>query len=300
MKLFSYQTTNHQTRVGIEIDNRRYNFTQLWEYFKDISGKHQAPSLIFLQIMVELGFFNDQDINEVLTTVQNLRSLNDLEITEPIHYEVPISRPQKILCIGRNYLAHAKESGHDKPEEEPIFFAKMPSTMIPHQAEIILPPAVGRVDHEIELALVIAKEGKNIPPKAAMDYIAGFTIVNDITARELQKSDLGRQKPWLRSKSFDTFCPIGPYLVPTASISDPQNLNLTLKVNGQIRQKSNTSKMIFKISELVSYISKFMTLFPGDIIATGTPDGISALQPGDLVEAEITEIGKLTNFVRDN
>lgn len=300
MKLFSYQTTNHQTRIGIEIDSRRYNFTQLWEYFKDISGKYQAPSLMFLQIMVELGFFNYQDINEVLTTVQNLRPLNDLEITDPIHYEVPISRPQKILCIGRNYLAHARESGHDKPEEEPIFFAKMPSTMIPHQGEIILPPDVGRVDHEIELALVIAKQGKNIPQALAMDYIAGFTIVNDITARELQKSDLSRQKPWLRSKSFDTSCPIGPYLVPTASISDPQNLNLTLKVNGEIRQQSNTSQMIFKIPELVSYISKFMTLYPGDIIATGTPEGISALQPGDIIEAEISEIGMLINTVRDN
>ena len=296
MKLFSYSTTNRQMKIGIEIDNRQYNFTQLWEIFKDIKGSHQTPPLMFLQVMIELTFFNLSDIKEVLDTVQKFRSLNDLRIIDQINFETPISRPQKILCIGRNYLAHAKELGNKKTGE-PIFFAKMPSTLIPHKGRIQLPLDVGRVDHEIELAVVISRQCKNIPPANAMDYVAGFTIINDITARALQKSDIEKQHPWLRSKNFDTFCPIGPYLVPTAAIAAPQNLNLTLKVNGEVRQKSNTSKMIFKIPELISYLSKYMTLFPGDIIATGTPEGISELHSRDIIEAEIDELGKLENVV---
>jgi len=296
VKLFSFSTTNRQMRIGIEIDNRKYDFTQIWEFFKDIKGSHQAPSLMFLQVMIELGFFNFQDIKEVITTVQNFRSLNDVRITDIIKYDLPITRPQKILCIGRNYAAHAEELGNKKPGE-PIFFAKMPSALIPHEEKILLPQDVGRVDHEIELGVVISQQGKNIPAASAMDYVAGFTIVNDITARAMQKSDTGKRHPWLRSKNFDTFCPIGPYLVQTTAISDPHNLDLTLKVNGEVRQKSNTSRMIFKIPELISYLSNYMTLNAGDIVATGTPEGVSELHPGDVVEAEISELGELKNIV---
>ena len=296
MKLFSFYTPKGQIKIGIEIDNRQYDFTQIWEFFKDIKGSHQTPALMFLQVMIELTFFNFQDIKEVLKTVQNFRSLDDVRINDTIKYDVPITRPQKILCIGRNYAAHAEELGNKKPGE-PIFFAKMPSAMIPHEGKILLPQDVGRVDHEIELGVIISQQGKNIPAASAMDYVAGFTIVNDVTARAMQKSDTGKQHPWLRSKNFDTFCPIGPYLVPTAAVADPHNLDLTLKVNGEVRQTSNTSRMIFKIPELISYLSEFMTLHAGDIVATGTPEGVSELHPGDVVEAEINELGKLKNVV---
>ena len=296
MKLFSYFTKNRQTQIGIEIENIKYNFSQIWEFFKDIKGSHQTPPLQFLQVMIELGFFHLEDINEVLTTVQEFRALKDIRITNDFDYDIPITRPQKILCIGRNYLKHAEELGNTPPKE-PIFFAKMPSTLLPHEGRIIIPKDQGRIDHEIELGVIISKEGKNIPVDRAYEFVAGYTIINDITARTLQKSDLSKKQPWLRSKNFDTFCPIGPYLIPAGAISDPENLSLTLKVNGEIRQSSNTSKMIFKIPQLISFISQYMTVCPGDIIATGTPEGISELHRGDTVTAEIDKIGILKNIV---
>ncbi|MBN1155727.1 fumarylacetoacetate hydrolase family protein [candidate division KSB1 bacterium] len=246
--------------------------------------------------MVELDFFNKDDITEVIQTVKELRRLDDLRILSPIQFDVPISRPQKILCAGRNYLLHARESGNEAPTE-PIFFAKMSSSMIPHQGRILLPDGVGRVDHEVELAVVISRQGHHIPEDRADEYIAGYTILNDVTARELQKKDMETKKPWLRSKSFDTFCPVGPYLVPSTVIPDVQNLEMILTVNGEIRQRSNTSQMIFPVRQLISYYSKFMTLEPGDIIATGTPEGISALHKGDIVRCQIEGIGTLENYV---
>ncbi len=297
MKLFNYYTEKREPLIGIEIDNKQYNFTQIWEFFKDIKGYHRSPQLVFLQMMIELDFFHKADIEEVLTTVKEFRNIDDIKITEHITFDVPIARPQKIICIGRNYKKHAEELGNAAPTE-PIFFAKIPSAMIPHEGVVQIPQGVGRVDHEIELAIVIGKEAKYIAADKAEDVIAGYTIVNDITAREMQKKDMRRNQPWLRSKNFDTFCPIGPYIVPAKAIENPLNLDLSLKVNGEIRQSSNTSNMIFSLSDLVAYVSKHMTLLPGDIIATGTPDGVSPLKSGDHVVGEIQSIGVLENQVR--
>ena len=296
MKLFSYSSKDNAVKIGIEIDRLNYNFTQLWEFYKDYKGLQQLPQLTFLQMMVETDLFHQQYIQEIITTVQNFRSLDDLQIKDLNRFEVPLARPPKMLFLGRNYLEHAKEGGHAAPSE-PIFFAKLPSTLISHQSQIRLPAGVGRVDHEIELAMIIGKQGKNISEAKAWDYIAGFTIINDITARALQKSDMEKKHPWLRSKNFDTFCPMGPFLVPTAAIPDAQNLDLQLTVNGQIKQQSNTSNMIFKIPKIIAYISQFVTLSPGDIIATGTPEGISELHSGDIIVAEIDGLGALENSV---
>ncbi len=296
MKLFNYFTEKHEPRIGIHYQDQTFNFTQIWEFFKDIKGFHQTPQLLFLQMMLELDVFHFADIQEVMETVSDFRSLDDVRVSGAVQYDVPVARPQKIICIGRNYRKHAQELGNDAPKE-PIFFAKMPSSMIPYGGNIVLPPDVGRVDHELELAVVIGKQAKNVNAQQAAEVIAGFTIVNDVTAREMQKADMKLSHPWLRSKSFDTFLPIGPFLVPAAAITDPQNLNLTLKVNNEIRQHSNTSNMIFPINELLAYISRHMTLFPGDIIATGTPDGVSPLKAGDEVTGEIEYIGVLSNPV---
>ncbi|MBC8185423.1 fumarylacetoacetate hydrolase family protein [candidate division KSB1 bacterium] len=240
--------------------------------------------------------FSKKNINEVITTVTNLRSLDDLKLTEPIQYDVPIARPQKILCLGRNYQKHAEELKNKVPGE-PIIFSKMPSSLLPHKGAIILPKGVGRVDHEIELALIISKMGKNVPESQALEYIAGYTIVNDVTARAMQKADTEKKKPWMRSKSFDTFCPIGPYVIPFDVLENPHSLDISLKVNGEIRQNANTSEFIFKIPQMISYLSKHMTLHAGDIIATGTPAGVSELHPGDVVTGEIESIGILENNV---
>ncbi len=283
-------------RIGIDLDGQKYDFTRIWDMFKDIQAKHQFPDLYFIQVMIELGFFNYKDINEVITIVKNLRSLDDLKIKEAIQFDVPIARPQKIICLGRNYQKHAEEFDKTAPKE-PIIFAKMSSTLLPHKGKIVLPRNVGRVDHEGELALVISKTGKNISESKAYEYVAGYTIMNDVTARAMQIQDIENKMPWMRTKSFDTFGPMGPFLVPHNTISNPNQLNITVKVNGEFRQQANTSEMIFKIPEIIEYISKHMTLSAGDIITTGTPGGVSELHNGDVVTVEIDEIGVLENYI---
>ena len=296
MKLFSFYKKPQLIRIGIEINNKKYDFSLIWDFYKDIRGEQRFPDLHFLQVLVEFDMFSQKNINEILTTVTNLRSIEDLIITEPIRYDVPISRPQKIICLGRNYKKHAEELDNEVPQQ-PIIFAKMPSALLSHQGTILMPRGIGRVDHEIELALVIGKFGKNIAAKYAMDFVAGYTILNDITARKMQKNDTENKLPWMRSKSFDTFCPLGPFLIPQDSLNDPHNLNISLKVNGELRQQSNTSKMIFKIPNIIQFVSQHMTLNAGDIIATGTPEGISELKAGDVVRGEIEGIGVLENTV---
>jgi len=296
LKLFSFLAKDHVVRIGIEIDGKKCDFTHMWEIYKDIQGKRKYPELNFIQVMIGIGILNVDDITEVIEAVKELRSLDTVKINGPIQYDVPIPQPQKIVCLGRNYRKHADELNNPVPEE-PIIFAKMPSSLLPHQGTIVLPRHVGRVDHELELAIVIGQQGKNIAESKAYNFIAGYTILNDVTARALQKADTAKKQPWLRSKSFDTFCPTGPFLVPYKAIDNPHKLELTLRVNGEVRQQASTSDMIYKIPEIIHFISRHMTLNPGDIIATGTPEGVSELQPGDVVVGEIEGLGKLENTV---
>jgi 2-keto-4-pentenoate hydratase/2-oxohepta-3-ene-1,7-dioic acid hydratase in catechol pathway len=156
---------------------------------------------------------------------------------------------------------------------------------------------VNRLDPEIELGVIIGRKAKFVSEAKALDHVAGYTIVNDVTARDMQRGDIHNGKPWFRSKSFDTFCPMGPYLLLTDEIADPQNLELKLRVNGDTRQHSNTARCIFTIPQIIAFIAKHMTLEPGDLIATGTPEGIAPLNRGDLVECTIAGLGTLANRV---
>lgn len=203
-------------------------------------------------------------------------------------YEV---KPSKIICLGRNYAEHARELGHEIPKE-PVIFLKPPSALIGPDQTIILPRRSNRVDHEVELAVIIGKRGKNIPREKAMDYVLGYTILMDITARDLQAEAKKKGLPWTVAKGFDTFAPIGPRIVDRRELKI-DDLEIGLKVNGEVRQLSRTSKMIFKIDEIIEYVSGIMTLEPGDIIATGTPEGVGPLRHGDVVEAWIEGIGKV-------
>jgi len=196
-------------------------------------------------------------------------------------------KPTKIICVGLNYIDHAKELNMEIPEY-PIIFLKPTSAIIYNEDYRISK----RVDYEVELAIVIGKKCKNIKKDEANDYIMGYTILNDVTARDLQQKD----GQWTRAKSFDTFCPIGPRIVKDI---DPMNLNIECRVNGEIKQKSNTKNMIFDVYELVEFVASIMTLYPGDIISTGTPPGVGELKAGDVVECEIEGIGILRNYVKD-
>ena len=210
--------------------------------------------------------------------------------------------PSKIICLGRNYLDHIKELGSPIPKE-PVFFAKTVNTLITNNQPIIYPkllfnnPELNRVDHEVELAFIISKKCKNIQIHSANDYILGYTIFLDLTARNMQIIDRNSKFPWYRSKNFDTFGPIGPRVVYKEDIKDPHNLEIELKLNSEIKQHSNTKNMIFRIPEILTYISKHLSLEKDDIIATGTPGGIGSIKPGDIIEASIEKIGLIKHKV---
>ena len=210
--------------------------------------------------------------------------------------------PTKIICLGRNYIEHAKEMKSKIPKE-PLFFVKTLNTLITEGNPIIYPKMLyysqeyNQVDHEVELAFIISNVCKNIQAEHVYDYIKGYTIFLDITARKMQISDRNINLPWYRSKNFDTFGPIGPRVASCAEIVDPHNLNIDLNINGEVCQHSNTEHMIFKIPEILSFLSKFITFVPGDIVATGTPSGVGPIKPGDNIEASIEKIGKITHKV---
>jgi|Deesub1362A_J573_1020465.scaffolds.fasta_scaffold00079_110 2-keto-4-pentenoate hydratase/2-oxohepta-3-ene-1,7-dioic acid hydratase in catechol pathway len=201
---------------------------------------------------------------------------------------LPPVEPTKIVCVGLNYRDHAEEFGMELPDE-PVLFLKPPSAVI-GDGEAIELPDCGRVDYEGELAVVIAKKCRSVSRSEALSYVLGFTCFNDVTARDLQRKD----RQWTRSKSFDTFAPIGPYV---ACIDDASNLKIETRVNGAIKQSSNTSNLIFDVPRLIEFISGIMTLREGDVIATGTPSGVGPLSKGDVVEVEIEGIGVLRNRV---
>lgn len=199
-------------------------------------------------------------------------------------------RPSKIVCVGRNYPAHAAELGNPMPER-PLLFLKPPSALIGPGEAIVLPPGVGRVEHEGEIGVVLGARLSRADPATAARAIAGFTCVNDVTARELQRTD----GQWTRAKGFDTFCPAGPTLGYGLAW---ERLALRVRVNGQVRQEGRAGDMHWGIPDLLAYISDIMTLEPGDLVATGTPAGTGPLVPGDVVEVEIPGVGILSNPVR--
>ncbi|MCY4399434.1 MAG: fumarylacetoacetate hydrolase family protein [Gemmatimonadetes bacterium] len=191
------------------------------------------------------------------------------------------SRPGKIVCVGRNYAAHAAELGGKVPSE-PLIFLKPPSAVIAAGEPVRMPPDVGRVDYEGEIGLVIGRRCRRVSEAAAWNHLSGIVAVNDVTARTLQRSD----SQWTRAKGLDTFCPVGN--VVEASSVDPAGLSLTTRVNGEVRQHGTTGEMVFSISRLVSFISHVMTLEAGDLIATGTPEGVGPVAPGDVVEVALS------------
>jgi 2-keto-4-pentenoate hydratase/2-oxohepta-3-ene-1,7-dioic acid hydratase in catechol pathway len=213
---------------------------------------------------------------------------------------LPIERPQKIVCVGLNYRDHAEEQGTELPQA-PLLFAKWPNTLIGPGEPIVIPPITGQVDYEAELGVVIGERVRGAAAENALEAVAGYVCLNDVSARDLQFSD----GQWVRGKSLDTFCPVGPELVPASDVPDPQALAIRALVNGEALQDSSTSNMIFSVAEIIAHVSQAITLERGDLIATGTPAGVGAfrepqiwLQDGDEVTIEIERVGALTNPVR--
>jgi len=223
------------------------------------------------------------DLFGALTKGDSVGNLADVTLLAPLD-------PGKIVCIGLNYALHAKESGVTDLPKEPVVFMKPPSAVVGPGEPILLANPQNQTDYEAELAVVIGKKAKNIEPGVATDYILGYTAANDVSDRVQQKGD----GQWIRAKGYDTYCPLGPAIQTDL---DPGNTKIGSRLNGEVRQNSNTNDLIFDVPYLVSFLSKVMTLNPGDIILTGTPEKVGGMSPGDVIEVELEGIGKLTNPV---
>ncbi|MEK6977578.1 MAG: fumarylacetoacetate hydrolase family protein [Candidatus Hydrothermarchaeota archaeon] len=223
--------------------------------------------------------------------VRVLRGPEEKIPLEGLTYLPPVE-PTKIVCLGLNYADHARELGMEPPEE-PIIFLKPPTALVGHGGSIVYPKATRRLEYEAELALVMGARCKDVKEDEAMEMVLGYTVMNDVTARDLQKRDV----QWTRAKSFDTFAPLGPYIVTREEIQDPHALGIELRLNGRRMQSSNTRNFIFPVPYIVHSVSEVMTLNPGDVISTGTPPGVGPMVPGDEVEIQVQGIGTLRNHV---
>jgi 2-keto-4-pentenoate hydratase/2-oxohepta-3-ene-1,7-dioic acid hydratase in catechol pathway len=222
---------------------------------------------------------------------------SDAAVRVPVasaRFDVSVARPQKIVCVALNYVAHAQEGAQAVPTE-PVIFFKPPSSLLPHGETVRCPARSSRLDFEVELAVVIGTRARDVAVDDWRDVVLGYTVLNDMTARDLQLVAIEKNQPWDHSKGFDTFAPCGPYLVTADEIADPGSLDLSLTTDGVVRQSSNTRHMVFGVPELISVISAGITLEPGDIIATGTPSGIGRVDDGGTMVATVEGVGSLVN-----
>ena len=263
----------------------------------------EFPSVVFsiedvLQVKDGLTMLVDQ-LRDLKRSSSGIQSF--LFSASEVTFRAPITRPHKIIGIGLNYKDHVEEFKREAPKE-PLLFAMYANAIIGPNEPIVIPQMSRQIDYEAELAVVIGKRARHVPVESALDHIAGYTIFNDVSARDLQFSD----GQWLRAKNFDTFAPMGPFLATRSKLGDGSGLDIELRLNGKTMQKSNTRNLIFDVPNLVSYISRVMTLEVGDVIATGTPAGVGYvrnppvfMKAGDVVEIEIEGIGQLRNPVAD-
>ena len=305
MKLVTYvhQGTH---RLGAISDSQVIDLALAWDAYRSRTDAPADLHASFPDDMLALLQGDDatwQSVRSAAAWAEALPDRAGASLKQPlaqVRLAPPVANPSKIICVGLNYRDHCIEQDIELPGR-PILFAKFPSSVIGPGEEIRWPPDVSQqVDYEAELAVVIGRKGRNIPVEQAYDYVAGYTIVNDVSARDAQFAD----EQWIRGKSFDTFCPMGPYLLTADEVPNPHTLDIRCWVNGELRQDSNTRELVFKVHDLLAYISRTSTLMPGDVLITGTPGGVGVfrepqvfLKTGDLVEIEIDRLGRLSNRV---
>ena len=291
MKLVSYGEKRRE-RAGLVYGDKILDLSRAWEAIE----KGQMPSS-----MVEVLHGPWREQLEIISenAEELLRQDNVVFDISEVRLGAPVPMPSKVVCLGLNYRDHADESGQPYPEL-PILFSKASSAIIGPRDDVVIPKESSQIDWEVELAVVVGKEGRRIPESEAFEHLAGYTVFNDVSARDIQMSG----KQWHRGKSFDTFGPMGPWIVTLDEIDDPLSLEVRCLINGVERQHSNTSYHVFNVPRIVAFISAGMTLFPGDVIATGTPGGVGFamkppvfLQPGDEMVTEIEAVGQLRNKI---
>jgi 5-oxopent-3-ene-1,2,5-tricarboxylate decarboxylase / 2-hydroxyhepta-2,4-diene-1,7-dioate isomerase len=283
--------------IGIDVDGRWLDYTKAhaaYSLFEDSMAVHPRTTI---QQLLARGEFDEALFTNVVRFIKKNRLQKALQMPSSCRLLAPLLRPGKIIALGINYALHANEGIVSLPKE-PIIFMKASSSVIGPEETVRIPRGMGRMDHEAELAVVIGKTATGVKRRNAWDVIAGYTICNDVTARTIQKQDITDRHPWFRSKSFDTFCPLGPWIVTREEIRPPVHLDIECRVNGKLRQKANTRALVFDIPNVIEYITRTITLEPGDVISTGTPEGIGPIRHGDTVVCRIQNIGELRNPVR--
>lgn len=292
MKLAQFKTrTSNEVRLGFLLDEKLIDLAAL-------STAHQATDMLDIikrgdEALVEISaLIKDAQTKTLAIDGRVAFAVDSVDFLPPVY-------PGKILAIGRNYVDHAIEGGAEPPAA-PLIFTKLPNSLSAHNAPIVLPAISSQVDYEAELAVVIGRRARRVSEAEALRYVFGYTLINDVSARDLQFGD----GQWVRGKGLDGFAPLGPFITTRDEISDVQALKIEGRLNGELMQSSNTGKMIFKVAYLISYVSQGITLEPGDVIATGTPDGVGIfrkppvlLKPGDVFEVAIERLGTLRNPV---
>lgn len=246
--------------------------------------------------LIRSGRFTPETYRRVADRMEGQGAFEDCWFPAAPAFTLPW-RPGKVIAIGRNYAAHVAEFDNQLPEE-PIFFSKANSACIGPGEPVCFSASLGRVDHEGELGVVIGRRACRVSEADAMAHVAGYTLVNDVTARDMQRAAMTEGNPWFCAKSVDTFCPLGPVVAMPELFPEPVETTLEVRVNGETRQQSDTGRLIFGIPRLIAAVSRFITLEPGDLISTGTPEGVSPLKDGDLVEVQNPVLGVLANPVR--
>jgi len=291
--LFAHDGEDH---VGILEDGEIIDFSRALQAYELINRNKQAPLVTSIQEMLGQDMLVRAMIEPVLEFVaqHNLEAefRPPLDASGRVRLRAPIRRPGKVIASAGGYHF----PGEPDPEEPPFFF-KVASSVIGPEEPIIYRKILTQVEPEIELGVVIGRRATSLAEEQAMECVAGYTVVNDVTARALQNADWEARRPWEYTKSIDTFTPIGPYLVLPDQVSDPHDLSLVVRINGHVQLEASTSEMLFSIPYVVAFISQYMTLEPGDVIATGCPGHAGELHPGDVVELDVSEVGVLRNPV---
>jgi len=296
MKIAQYRH-DHGLAIGMDLDGRWVDYTKAYAVYALLEcGVAMLPRTTIDQLLLR-GEFEEKQFRAVAAFVRKKKMQRDLRLPSDVQLCAPLLRPGKIVALGLNYALHVKEGSFAVPKE-PIVFMKAGSSVIGPGETVRIPRGLGRMDHEVELAVVIGKTATEVTKRSAWNVIAGYTICNDVTARSLQTHDINNRHPWFRSKSFDTFSPVGPWIVTKDDIRPPVHLDIECRVNGRIRQKANTRALLFDIPAMIEFITRYITLEPGDLISTGTPEGIGPIRHGDTMVCRIQNIGELRNPVR--
>jgi 2-keto-4-pentenoate hydratase/2-oxohepta-3-ene-1,7-dioic acid hydratase in catechol pathway len=281
--------------VALHHDGRWIDFGRAYQDYRFLTEGEKIEPITKVETLLKQGLVSRERLSTVLQVLSAHHVADRYDIAGKPSFLMPL-RPGKVIGIGRNYAAHAKELGNETPDE-PLFFGKATSACIADGEAIRVRGEYGRVDHEGEIAAVIGRTATAITPESAKEYIAGYTLFNDVTAREMQKGDVAKGRPWFRGKSLDTFGPLGPVLLLRDAMPWPLVTDISLAVNGEIRQDGSTADFIFDLPTVLAYVTRYITLEPGDIIATGTPQGVSPLKAGDVVQVRNSLLGTLTNPV---